>query len=101
MKRSIFMTVQEWYMKTSKTPWACIQTTGPDAEGRLPMTFSWNKAFLQVLNKNGYHGMSPEESVQTFFLSTQMLPEEMLKDLDTVNPSATPNLTNEANTLRR
>jgi hypothetical protein len=101
MKRKFLIALQEKLVANSKDPWACFETTGPDPEGRLQFSISWNKAFISNLHAQGYQSMTDEETVQMFFLSTHMLPESMLDDADTVNPEATPNLTNEANTLRR
>lgn len=101
MKRKFLIALQEKLVSKSKEPWACFETSGPDKEGRLGFSISWNKAFIANLHQQGYQGMNDEETVQMFFLATHMIPEEMMNDLDTVNPDATPNLTNEANTLRR
>jgi hypothetical protein len=49
----------------------------------------------------GMSGTTPEETIQMFFLQMRMIPETMLDQEDTVNPEATPNLTNEANQLIR
>ena len=101
MKRSFLLKLQEFFKSFSSKPWASLETTGPDNMGRVEFSLSWNKVFVENLRNNGYAGMTEEETVQMFFLATQMIPESMLSDLDTVNPSATPNLTNEANTLRK
>lgn len=99
MKRSLLSKLQELLRKKSKKPWASFETSGP-IDGRLEFTMSWNDAFIHGLKVAGYEGQTEEEMVQMFYLSTQMLPESLLED-DVVNPSATPNLTNEANILRR
>jgi len=101
MKRRLLIALQEKIVANSDVPWACFETTGPDKEGRLPFTVSYNKAFVKNLVEQGYQGMNDEETVQMFFISTRMLPESMMIDEDTVNPAEMPNLTNEANTLRR
>lgn len=100
MKRSFLTKLQEIIHKKSKKPWASFETSGPTPDGRVEFTISWNDAFIDILKKAGYDGQTEEEMVQLFYISTQMIPESMMND-DTVNPSATPNLTNEANILRR
>lgn len=101
MKRSWLTALKERLVKKSKTPWASFETEGPSDDGRLEFSISWNNAFVERLRKAGYDGANEEEIVQLFFISTRMLPEDMLDDEDTVNPSATPRLTSEANILRR
>ena len=102
MKRHFLVALREKLAQKSKTPWACFETTGPDDDGRVEFTISWNEAFVNGLRKAGYDGMNQEEMVQMFFLSTRMLPEELLKEEeDTVNPADTPHLTSEANILKR
>lgn len=101
MKSKFLIWVQEKLSARSKTPWACFETEGMDATCRIGWTMNWNKAFIDHLNSKGFQGLSDEETVQQFFMFSQMLPEELAHQADTVNPDATPNLTNEANTLRR
>lgn len=102
MKHSFLSKLQEFIKKFSKKPWASFETTGPQSDGRLEFTISWNNAFIDVLKKAGYEGETEEEMVQLFYLSTQMLPENIIDEMEMgVNPDATPNLTNEANILRR
>jgi hypothetical protein len=101
MKRSLLVSLKEKLSATSKEPWACFETGGPDDEGRLEFSISYNKAFIANLHKQGYQGINDEETVQMFFISTRMLPESMMNDVDTINPSATPNLTSEANKFVR
>jgi hypothetical protein len=101
MKRKFLIWLQEWLVRNSKTPWACFETGGPDDEGRLGFSISWNKAFIDNLHRQGIQEMNDEETVQMFFIQSRMLPEEMVGDEDTINPEEMPNLTNESNTLRR
>lgn len=100
MKRKFLISLQEKISANSKDPWACFETSGPDSEGRLGFSISWNKSFIANLHRQGIQGITDEETVQMFFLTIRMLPENMM-DEDTVNPESTPNLTSEANTLRR
>jgi hypothetical protein len=101
MKRTFLISLQEKFARMSKKPWANFETTGPDQEGRVGFSISWNKAFINNLHAMGMQGINDEETVQMFFLSARMVPEEMVKDVETVNPAEMPGLTNEANTLRR
>ena len=101
MKRKFLIALQEKLVSKSDKPWACFETGGPDAEGRLEFSMSWNKAFIENLNKQGIQEITDEETVQMFFLATKMLPELMMASADTVNPEATPSLTSEANILKR
>lgn len=101
MKRKFLISMQEKLSANSKEPWGCFETTGPDDEGRVGFAISWNKAFITTLHKAGFHGVSEEETVQMFFLSARMLPEEMADQIDTINPAGTPDLTNEANRFVR
>jgi len=101
MKRSRLISLKEKMSQGSPEPWACFETTGVDDNGRIEFAMSWNKAFVQNLKKQGYTATTDEELVQLFFISTRMLPEEMLEDENTVNPEATPRLSSEANILKR
>jgi hypothetical protein len=100
MKRNLLIELQEWFAKRSSKPWGCFETSGPDENGRIEFRISYNKAFVQSLHKQGFQGMTDEETTQMFFLSARILPEDSLDD-ESINPEATPNLTSEANTLRR
>ena len=101
MKRSLLSAIQELLKSRSKKPWASFETSGPSADGQLQFSISWNKSFIKVLKDAGYEGQNEEELVQLFFISTHMLPEEMIDEVDTVNPEGTPRLSSEANILRR
>jgi hypothetical protein len=94
--------LQEKIMSFSKHPWSAFETNGMDKDGRIGWSMRWNQAFIKHLNAAGFQGLSDEETVQQFFMMSQMLPEELANQgTDVVNPAATPNLTSEANTLRR
>lgn len=101
MKRSWLIQLKELLARRSKKPWACFETTGPDKDGRVGFSISYNEAFIKNLSDLGMSGTTPEETVQLFFLQMRMVPEAMMDQEDTVNPEATPNLTNEANQLIR
>jgi len=101
MKRSILIALKEKMMAFSKKPWGCFESTGPVDDGRVQFSISCNKAFVDNLKNKGFQGTTDEETVQLFFLSARIAPENMLNINETINPSATPNLTNEANTFVR
>jgi hypothetical protein len=101
MKRSWLISLKELLTRPSKKPWACFETTGPDPTGKLGFSISWNPAFVANLQQLGMSGSTEEETIQMFFLQLRMIPDSLLNQEDTVNPSATPNLTNEANLFRR
>lgn len=102
MKQSFFIKISTFFSKMSKKPWACFETPGAKASGILEFSISWNDAFIEKLKEQGYVADSEEEMVQMFFLSTRVLPENlMVGDSDAVNPEAMPDLSNEANFLRR
>ena len=102
MKRSWLVWLRERLSRRSKQPWACFETTGPDPTGKLAFSISWNKAFVDNLQRLGMSGVSDEETIQMFFLQLRMLPDSMAeRNEDVVNPEATPNLTSEANQFRR
>ena len=98
---SFLIKLQEKLKAKSKTPWSCFETSGIDADGRIGWSMRWNKAFIEHLNARGFQGINDEETVQMFFMMSQMMPDDIAQQGDVVNPAATPNLTNEANTLRR
>jgi hypothetical protein len=103
MKRNFFIGLVEKLKKNKKEPWACFETTGVSAEGRVAFSISWNEAFIENLHKYGFIGQTDEESVQLFFLHSRMRPEELagIPDDQGAIAEATPELTSEANTLRR
>lgn len=100
MKRSWLIKIEEFFKRKSKKPWACFETDGPDSHGKVSFSISYNSAFVKNLEALGWEGTTPEETVQMFFLQIRMIPDEFVSD-DAINPEATPNLTNESNTLRR
>jgi hypothetical protein len=95
---SILMKAREWVAKKSNKPWAVFETAGPDRSGRMEFNIRWNKAFVDNLLRHGFTGDTDEELVQTFFLSTRVLPENLITE-NVVNPEATPRLSSEANNL--
>lgn len=104
MKQSFFARLKEFFSKRSKQPWAAFETEGPSRDGILEFSISWNPAFVNNLKKLGYMGDTDEEIVQLFFLSTRVLPENLLTDTtansdNTVNPESMPRLSSEANGL--
>lgn len=100
MKRSLFIIIKEFLAGFSSKPWACFETTGPDATGKLGFSISWNSAFTTNLQKLGMASQTDEETVQMFFLQLRMVPESLMED-GSVNPHATPELTNDANKFVR
>lgn len=99
MKQSLLITAKEKLVARSAKPWACFETTGIDSEG-LGIAMSWNKTFIEKLHAQGIQGSTDHETMQLFFLFMSSRIAEGLSDGDeTINPAATPNLTNEANTL--
>lgn len=100
MKQSWFVKFKEFFAKRSSKPWACFETDGPSADGRLEFSISWNTAFVEKLKQLGYTGGNEEELVHLFFLSTRVFPENMMLE-DTVNPDQMPHLSSEANILRK
>lgn len=102
MKQSFLVKLKEWFSKWSKKPWAAFETAGPSRDGILEFSISWNPAFVSNLRQLGYDGNTDEEVVQLFFLSTRVLPENLLQPAadNAVNPDAMPRLSSEANHLR-
>jgi hypothetical protein len=97
MKRRFLTVLQEKIAHLSKQPWATFETNGIDRQtGQVGFSISWNPAFIKNLHAAGFQGTTDEETIQLFFLSTRMFPDD-LGNGDVVNPAATPNLTNEAN----
>jgi|SRR5579859_3006847 len=103
MKQSWLVALKEKLSRRSKQPWACFETTGPDAAGKLGFSIAWNPAFTENLQKLGMAGQTDEETIQLFFLQLRMIPDSMNPDSEVaaVNPEATPNLTDEANKFVR
>jgi len=102
MKRSWLVALKEKLAGLSSKPWACFETTGPDATGKLGFSISWNEAFTRNLQQLGMAGQTDEETIQLFFLQLRMIPDSMLeKESEAINPEATPHLTDEANQFRR
>lgn len=102
MKRSWLIRLKERLVARSKKPWACFETSGPTPDGRIEFSISWNTQFIKQLRAAGFEGDTEEAMVQGFFISAQMIPEELLTPQDdTINPEATPRLTSEANIFRK
>ena len=101
MKRSWLINFKEFLARRSKKPWACFETTGPNADGRVAFSISFNTAFARNLQNLGMGGTNDEETVQLFFMQLRMIPEDLVDQEDIVNPEDTPNLSNEANKFVR
>ena len=103
MKRSLLIRLKEMLVAKSSKPWACFETSGPMPDGRIEFSISWNTEFIKQLRAAGFEGQTEEAMVQGFFISAQMIPEELLAetDDDTINPEAMPRLTSEANILKK
>jgi hypothetical protein len=99
MKSKKLVALQELLCKRSKQPWACFETDGFSDDG-LGIAMSWNPAFIQMLHQHGIQGVNDQETVQLFFLFMSNRVAEGIGGENTVNPSGTPQLTNEANMLR-
>lgn len=100
MKRSKLLVIKEWLAKGSKKPWAAFETAGPNQDGIMEFSISWNAAFVNKLRHLGFTGGNDEELVHMFFLSTRVLPEGILRSEasdESVNPSEMPRLSKEAN----
>lgn len=90
--------LKEKFKGMSKKPWAEFETSGMEADGRIKWNMRWNTAFIDQLHRNGFSGMTTEETVQNFFLMCQMLPDGATQN-ETVSPASMPNLSSEAETL--
>jgi len=102
MKRSILITIKEILSRWSNKPWACFESSGINKDGLVEFSISYNKAFVKHLRSYGLEATTDEELVQTFFVITRMTPASWEdEETDSINPSATPNLTNEANKFVR
>lgn len=102
MKRSILITIKEFLAKRSNKPWACFETSGINKDGLVEFSINYNRAFVNHLKAYGLEATTDEELVQTFFVITRMTPASWEdEESDSVNPTATPNLTNEANRFIR
>jgi hypothetical protein len=100
MKRSWLISIKEWLMSFSAKPWACIETSGANANGEVHFSISANKAFLEQQQRLGMAGQTDEETLQLFFLQLGLAAQGITDD-DIVNPEATPQLSSEANVFRR
>jgi hypothetical protein len=104
MKRSWLIRLKEKLVSRSSKPWACFETSGPSAEGRIEFSISWNTQFIKQLRAAGFEADTEEAMVQMFFVSARLIPEQsMLPDIDedVVNPEEMPRLTSDANILRK
>lgn len=93
--RKLFLASQE----SSKEPWACFEIAGFEKDGRIKVEFSWNKPFIEKINKMGFHAETEEDSVQLFFYASQMKPTELSfeDEEESAKSAAHPNLMNDIN----
>lgn len=97
MKESFLVSLNEKLVSKSKKPWACFETDGVSEDG-LGVAMHWNNSFIKKLHAQGIQGNDDRETIQLFFLfMASRIAEAAAGDGNTVNPEATPNLTNEAN----
>jgi hypothetical protein len=94
--RKLFLRQQE----KSKTPWAMFEVAEFTENGQAKVNFSWNDAFLDQIQKHGFHAETPEDTVQLFFYASKMSPAELAGGDDPVQPGELPALSGRANSLR-
>ena len=107
MKASLLIRIKSFFARFSSKPWSCFESPGATPDGILSFSISWNDAFVDKLKYQNYPGDTDEEIVQFFYLSTRVLPENLLptgKDEitdDVVNPAAMPNLSKDTSFIAR
>jgi len=55
------------FMKESDEPWADFMASLPDSDGRVKITFDWNKAMIEALRRQGFNGNKEEDIISAFF----------------------------------
>lgn len=96
--------VRKWFNRlheNSSDPWATFEIAGFEADGRVKVTFNWNKAFIEQIEAIGFKAETDEDTVQLFFYTSQMRPSLMGEpDEDPIQSSAHPSLSAQSNVLR-
>jgi hypothetical protein len=98
-ERTAFVTAQE----NSDQPWAMFEIIGFENDGRIKVSFNWNKSFIQRLDELGFTSETEEDTVQLFFYASQMKPSS-IEGMDGDPPVQTadlPNLSGNVNRIAR
>lgn len=56
-------------LKRSSEPWASVEMGEPNETGQVRVEMDWNSAFIQMLTRAGYTGVSEEEIFQKYLLT--------------------------------
>lgn len=89
-------------MSFSKKPWARFSTNGILEDNQVKFEMSYNKAFIKNIEQKGFTGTNEEETVHNFLFGTLMIPKSIMDEYeDVVNSEAHPQLSAEANVLKR
>lgn len=98
---SVFASLNEFFAKRSKKPWARFTTNGIDENGQVRFEMAWNKAFLKNIATYGFIYESPEIAVQEWHLAS-MIPANIYDEVqEEVVSNEHPNLQSENNKFYR
>lgn len=90
-----------WSRNNSKHPWASFEVLGFEDDGRIKVTCSWNKAFINKIYELGFRAETEEDSVQLFFYTAQARPTELDgAEVDQAQSTGHPNLMADTHILR-
>lgn len=85
----------------SEEPWAAFEILGFEQDGRIKVTTSWNKAFINKIHELGFHAETEDDSVQLFFYTAQSRPTSMNgAEEDPAVSTGHPNLQSDTHSLR-
>lgn len=62
-------------------PWANFEIDGFEDDGRIKVSFNWNRAFIEKIRALGFQAETEDDTVQLFFYTASMRPTE-LSDVD-------------------
>jgi hypothetical protein len=97
--RANFIEAQE----QNPEPWAMFEIIGFEDDGRIKVSFNWNKVFISHLDKLGFTAETEEDTVQLFFYASQMRPTGLSEASGdpAVQTSDLPNLSENVNRVAR
>lgn len=85
----------------SSRPWASFEITGFEKDGRIKVTFNWNRKFIKTIHALGFQAETDEDSVQLFFYTAQARPTELDGvETDAAVSNGHPNLMSDTHVLR-
>lgn len=101
MVKKLLQKYLTWRNTNDAEPWASFEIVGFEDDGRVKVTFNWNKAFIDKIYSLGFRAETEDDSVQLFYYTSQMRPTTLDgAEESEAKTSGHPNLQSDTHQLR-